>query len=144
MAAIESDARNALLQKKQWLDALNRSPYLRDPRTPLHQRMQYLDDLQNRLLNSAKHVLPMRMQMYTRQKDALMQQNRQALERYRARLTTLQLQLNMLNPKNILSRGYSIIEKKNQGIVSKTKQVRKNDRVKVTVSDGSFDCEVIT
>ncbi|MBQ8234031.1 MAG: hypothetical protein IJZ36_00425, partial [Bacilli bacterium] len=49
--------------------------------------------------------------------------------------------LKLLNPLNVLKRGYSVLYS-NDNIVSSTKQVKKNDNINIKVSDGYIDASI--
>ena len=46
--------------------------------------------------------------------------------------------LDALSPLKVLTRGYSVAKLTDQTVVSSVKQVQKDDRISVTVSDGVF------
>jgi exodeoxyribonuclease VII large subunit len=47
--------------------------------------------------------------------------------------------LQLLNPKKILARGYSIVYNKKGEIIRKTEDIAKEQEIKTEVSDGFFD-----
>jgi exodeoxyribonuclease VII large subunit len=52
--------------------------------------------------------------------------------------------LNLLNPKAILKRGYSIVERlKDNNIIKDAGQVVKNDRLKITLYKGNIEADVV-
>lgn len=51
------------------------------------------------------------------------------------KLEILNNSLNNLNPKNVLERGYAIVEK-NDEVVSSIKEIIENDKLKITLKDG--------
>ena len=54
-------------------------------------------------------------------------------------VAALRIQLQALSPAATLQRGYAVVQKETpQEVVSRLAQVRVNDRLKVTVSDGTF------
>ncbi|MCB0271871.1 MAG: exodeoxyribonuclease VII large subunit [Bdellovibrionales bacterium] len=117
-------------------------PVMRDPRAPLTQRMQFLDELTARLKERLKHVTPLHVtQLRHLQKQLIVAQN-QRITQSKSLLSSLSAQLKVLDPKNVLSRGYSIVRLKNQKIISHLHQVKIEDEVLVKVSDGEFECTV--
>ena len=50
--------------------------------------------------------------------------------------------LEVLNPLNTLSRGYSLVEKEGK-IISSIKKVKKDDELKISLKDGEFISKVI-
>jgi exodeoxyribonuclease VII large subunit len=61
----------------------------------------------------------------------------------RQRVSGLDHTLRAVSPGEILTRGYAIVTKKEQGIVVRSiEQVDDGDRIHVQVHDGDFDAEV--
>ena len=50
--------------------------------------------------------------------------------------------LEVLNPLNTLSRGYSIIKKDNK-VISSIKNIKKDDEIKITLKDGELTSKII-
>ena len=50
--------------------------------------------------------------------------------------------LEALNPLKVMSRGYSLVYNEEGNLVKSVGNVRKNDRLKVQMSDGSLYCHV--
>ena len=68
-----------------------------------------------------------------------------ALSLWKERVSGLEIGLQALDPRSILERGYSIVQKQAGGdVVSKTGQVTSGDQLRVTVSDGSLPATVGT
>ncbi|MBI9066520.1 MAG: exodeoxyribonuclease VII large subunit [Salinivirgaceae bacterium] len=57
------------------------------------------------------------------------------------KLNSLQETLSLIDPKNILKRGYAIVSYNNK-VLSHSKHIKKGDCVKVTLNSGSFESEV--
>ena len=56
----------------------------------------------------------------------------------------MQKRLEALNPAAVLSRGYAVVTRKDDGsVVSRVAQVEQRKHIQVQVSDGQFDAEVI-
>ena len=49
--------------------------------------------------------------------------------------------LELLNPLNILSKGYSVVTKDDK-IIKNTKDIKVNDKINIKLSDGSFEAKV--
>ena len=49
--------------------------------------------------------------------------------------------LELLNPLNILSKGYSVVTKDDK-IIKNTKNIKVNDKINIKLSDGSFEAKV--
>lgn len=57
------------------------------------------------------------------------------------RLENIKLKLSLINPVNILSKGYSIIHK-NDKIIKSKKNIKTEDELKITISDGEVNIKV--
>lgn len=89
-----------------------------------------------------------RIASYRQQVDELNQRGtRQMLHRVelrRAQLDGAHARLSTLNPAAVLRRGYAVVRNAdNDAIITSTAQVRTGDRLRVTVSDGEFESNVI-
>ena len=92
-------------------------------RTPLSQvqrDQQRLDDLSHRSARASIHTIDL----------------------YRTRLAGLSLQLQSLDPRAILQRGYSIVTQPDGSLVRSVRQVQGGDNLRVQVSDGDFPVQV--
>lgn len=67
----------------------------------------------------------------------------QRLKSAQQNISALSGQLNAVSPLATLDRGYSIARDKNSDIVRSTDQTKPKDRLKVEVSNGILDCEVL-
>ena len=50
--------------------------------------------------------------------------------------------LQTLNPLNTLGRGYSVIMDKEDKVINKVSELKKNDMVKVIMKDGSVNIDI--
>jgi len=94
---------------------LNRTPLSRVQRD-----QQRLDDLSRRAARASIHTIDL----------------------YRTRLAGLSLQLQSLDPRAILQRGYSIVTQPDGSLVRSVRQVQGGDNLRVQVSDGDFPVQV--
>jgi exodeoxyribonuclease VII large subunit len=92
----------------------------RTPLSRVQRDQQRLDDLIHRAAMASTH----------------------AIDLYRTRLAGLSLQLQSLDPRAILQRGYSIVTQPDGSLVSSVKQVQGGDNLRVQVSDGDFPVQV--
>ena len=81
----------------------------------------------------------MRLDRYTEQLSVAMKRKTEAEAH---RLSKLSGQLHTLSPLQVLSRGYAIIQDKNQQTIKSTAQVCTGQQITVTLSDGVLDCTV--
>ena len=92
---------------------------LQHPGQRLHEQMQHLDQLEQRLINTMH----------------------QQLSRNKERLSLIARTLDTVSPLNTLKRGYAIVMKDKQIIIS-TNQVKKGDSITARLSKGSIECIV--
>lgn len=116
---------------------------LRITKAALETQHWALNDIQNRL----KRVSPLaRLQSDRQRLDEFMHRNVRTLaHRFdieRARLHSLQAQLESLNPQAVLQRGYAIVTRQDGQRVSQIAQVKPGDPLTIRVSDGSLVAEV--
>lgn len=64
------------------------------------------------------------------------------IEKYKTRYLKTLAKIDALSPLKTLSRGYSVVQKSDGSIVNKIKDVEKNDKLKITVTDGKIDVVV--
>ena len=58
------------------------------------------------------------------------------------KVTNLKKQLELLNPKGILERGYSIVSDRNGNIIKSVKEIKLEDNLNITLSDGEVETTV--
>ena len=58
------------------------------------------------------------------------------------KVTNLKKQLELLNPKGILERGYSIVSDKDGNIIKSVKEIKLEDNLNITLSDGEVETTV--
>ena len=71
-------------------------------------------------------------------KEELDESIKDKLEEYKDELNNLSKQLEMLNPKSILKRGYSISTNKEGKVITSINDVKENDIIVTSVSDGQI------
>jgi exodeoxyribonuclease VII large subunit len=64
------------------------------------------------------------------------------MQRLRQRLDGLRAQLDALNPRAVLARGYAIVQKRGDKVVTSVAHVAPGDALDVFVVDGCFPAEV--
>jgi exodeoxyribonuclease VII large subunit len=111
---------NFLFDQRRWLEGQQNRLLLRTPLARIHRDQQRLDELNYQAGRSLFHNI----------------------EINRTYLAGLELRLNVLNPRAILGRGYSLVTKSDGSRVRSTGQVQPNDPLNVRVSDGEFEVRV--
>jgi exodeoxyribonuclease VII large subunit len=103
------------------LDRLRSRLSLASPRTRIDNARQRLDEISHRMLVATRHGLSIQRQ----------------------RIESLQHTLRVVNPGDILGRGYAIVTKSSDAsVVRSSEQVESGDRINIQVQDGDFGAEV--
>ena len=100
--------------------ALATSPALKDPYRYVHLRRDKLNLL------------------YTK----LQAKQQQAVGNYREQFTALTAKLDAMSPLKVLSRGYAMVKTPSGNIVRSVEQVKENDFINITLSDGLITAKV--
>ena len=98
-----------------------------------HELNLYLNSTAGALGSSIERANLKTQQLQQRLTDKI----RQILERKKESLTVLEKTLTLLNPLNVLSRGYAVIEKDGKKVVS-VGQIEKGDEIAGRLHDGKF------
>ena len=64
------------------------------------------------------------------------------LQQERLRLTGMEQRLSAVNPESILKRGYALIEKEGQGLITSVTQLKRQDGIRILMADGSVDATI--
>ena len=101
-----------------------------------------VDGLASRLRSHATDIATLR-----RRVDDLAQASSKAMSHrlslWRSHIQGLEMRFEALNPESILYRGYSIVQKRSDGmVVSSKEQVNAGEELRVTLSDGSIPATV--
>lgn len=116
MAALQQKILNA----RRHLKVLSESAALQSPESYLQHRKKALQLLENRLIS------------------AQVQQHNRKNQRFIA----LTAKLDAMSPLKVLTRGYSMVEKKNGQLVRSVSDLSMEESVKITLSDGQFTATV--
>jgi exodeoxyribonuclease VII large subunit len=106
---------------REKLTRFQRSPILLNPRNLVYQKIQHFDFLVEKF-------------------NGLMKRK---YENARADYEKAISNLALVNPKAILSRGYSIVETKNRTIVRDSKQVQVQEDVTIHLHQGNLECRIL-
>ncbi|MEN8172208.1 MAG: exodeoxyribonuclease VII large subunit [Chloroflexota bacterium] len=111
----------AKIENRRWvIQAVQNDLQRVSPAARIREHRQRIDELSARLGVAVRH--------------------RQTIQR--SGIEALESRLNALNPLAVLQRGYAIISRLDDGVISKVGQVEDGDALSVRVSDGDFDVEV--
>lgn len=115
---------------------------LRQPHEHIAQQAQHTDILYERLVRSMTSKIE-RFQDVPQQYQQRMQISWQNIVRHcHAQLEQAIQQLDLVNPVNVLKRGYSIIRNAKQELVSDAARVSVGDTVEAQLARGKLQCEV--
>lgn len=134
---------NIININRKKLDNLKTSYILTRPISMYEVKEQKLDTLIDNLNKSIlKLVDNTKIKIYTLNNSYVLN-NPNILYKYREQsLNHIISKLEVLNPLNTLSRGYSIIKKDNV-VVSSIKSIKKDDEIKITLKDGELTSKII-
>ncbi len=119
-AAMATALHRQLKAARQHLKVLSASPALQSPENYLNQKRKNLELLRNRL-TAAENL---------------------AIQRRRQRYIGLTAKLDAMSPLKVLTRGYAMAQTERGDVLRSVEQVRQNDTVTVTVSDGKIKANV--
>lgn len=134
---------NIINLNRKRLDSLKSSYILSRPISMYEVKEQKLDTLIDNLNKSIlKLVDNTKIKVYTLNNSYVLN-NPNILYKYKEQsLNHLISKLEVLNPLNTLSRGYSIIKKDNK-VISTIKSIKKDDEIKITLKDGELTSKII-
>ena len=124
------------------LDAIKENYILKNPLAMYEIKEQKLDNILTYLNTYIKNLLDNRTNalIYLKEKYILTHPH-SIYEKKQTEFKMLLNKLELLNPLNILSKGYSVIEKDNK-IINSIKNISVNDEIKLTLVDGYIDATI--
>ncbi|HEY0842783.1 exodeoxyribonuclease VII large subunit [Methylotenera sp.] len=109
----------------------------------LNQKSQALDYLARRLISPSQQIAQQKTQI-TQLASRLNNSINQQLRGKQQTLLRLQQNLQHLNPKAVLTRGYALVQTKTGAIVSSSSQLKSGDEVMLTLGVGSAEATIQT
>ena len=106
---------------RQHLDVLSASPALRSPTGYFDQKRKTLELLKNRLVSAEN----------------------QNISRNNQKFIALTAALDAMSPLKVLTRGYAVAENEDGTILRSVKQVKRGERITVSLSDGAITANVL-
>ena len=134
------DQQSLSSQVKQYLNRL----YQAVNRKLQNERRVLQKITQSRVLVYPKQALNIRRQEVDLLHERLIRQTKQSLVLRRERFLKVLGQLDTLSPLATLQRGYSIVQKADDTFVKHPSQVEIGDSLKVTLTSGIINCEVLS
>ena len=115
---------------------------LNNPKALYEMKEQKLDSLIDRLNSSMLNKLDRYNHIMDKYKSNYILNNPSVLlEGYKNKIKELKVKAELLNPENILDKGYSIVYKDDK-IIKDSKKLKENDEIKVVVSKGKITASV--
>jgi exodeoxyribonuclease VII large subunit len=109
----------------------------------LNQQNQALDYLARRLISPSQQIAQQKAQI-TQMAYRLNNSINQQLQGKQQTLLRLQQNLQHLNPKAVLTRGYALVQTQSGAIISNCSQLKSGDEVMLTLGVGSADATIST
>jgi exodeoxyribonuclease VII large subunit len=127
------------------LEALRRQPILTSPFAILGQAAQHIDDLSEEITLSMQRMVAtkrLELQGMRRQLQALDPSVK--IQHLKQKLAQLTSHLKSIDPKNLLTKGYSILFRENSNsVIFSNKEVEAGENVRVLVKDGEIKAKVL-
>lgn len=114
---------------------------LTNPLSLYEKEEQRLDNLIEKLITTIKHRLEIEPNKLQNLKERLFNITNRKIENYTSKLENIKIKLELLNPENIINKGYSVtlIEGK---IVKSIKNIKTNDSITTKLKDGIITSKV--
>lgn len=129
---------------KEKLKSYMESYTLSNPLGPFESRIQKLDDLTTRATSVIKNKLNIsKMKLSNVLSKKVIQKPEEIFKEKKNKFELLLNKLNVLNPMSTLARGYSITETEDGKVISSVNDVKKDENIKIKVTDGMIDAKVL-
>ena len=139
---LEQAVRHRLLRERQGLERLAQSRVMTEPQVYFQDKSLVLDHLSQRLGSSmVSRLFQLRVRSAALDKD-LRRGLEKCLSGKQERFARLAAALDAMSPLKVLSRGYSIAQKGDGGVISSVRSVQSGERFSLRLSDGSLKCIV--
>ena len=92
--------------------------------------------------NNPKHIIEKRIKEVNSLEEKINFLGKRKIDKAKDDLIALNSILQTLNPLNTLGRGYSVIMDKEDKVINKVSELKKNDMVKVIMKDGSVNIDI--
>lgn len=127
------------------LDIIRRQPILSSPFTILGNAAQRLDNLYEELgTATTRVVMTKKLELQEAQKRLQLLDPRLKVHQLRQKLFQLTAHLKAIDPKNLLTRGYSILFHENSGsVIFSSKELKSGDRIRLLMHDGEQKAKIL-
>jgi len=103
---------------------------------------QKVDYLEKRLMSPSEKIIAQNI-LIKNFLDRMTISMKSSLNNYQNKINLVKKNISLLNPNEILSRGYSIIFDKNQNIVNNASQILVNDKIEVKLHKGRLRANIM-
>ncbi len=140
---LERAMTNMLLRCRHTVERLAGSRCMTDPGAYFREKRLWLDYHHSGLLRSLEHALARKRERLERLSVRQSGGVERTLSRKREQLRAEAAALDAMSPLKVLSRGYSVAQRKDGRAILSVKDVAAGDKLKLTLKDGSVDCRVL-
>ncbi len=140
---VEGAISTKLAQYRKNLERLASSRTMTEPGSYFREKRLVLDYQSNRLAHGLRGAASTQRERLGRLTAALPNGAIRTVTSRRERLNALAASLDAMSPLKVLGRGYSIAQRGDGKVVISVNDVAAGDRLKLTVSDGNVDCQVL-
>ena len=133
---------NIIKIRKERLKKISDSFILKNPITMYQIKEEKFDNLQERLINSYKNLISVNLNRIELLNNKLVNNMNSLYIEDKNNFLKILGKLEVLNPLLTIKRGYSVVRKDNK-VVSSKKDLKKNDKVEIELTDGKVNMEVL-
>ena len=133
---------NIINIRKEKLKKLSESFVLKNPITMYQIKEEKFDNLFDRLISSYKNLISVNANKIELLNNKLINNINNKYNNDKNNFLKILSKLEVLNPLLTIKRGYSVVRKNNK-VISSTKDLKKNDQVEIELTDGKVNMEVL-
>lgn len=124
--------------KKLYVDSIKNSFVIKNPMLIYQNKIQLLDNINEKLNNAIKNNIKLyqnKLELF--KKNYILNNSKVLYLEHKKELHHIISKLELLNPLNILDRGYNIAYKDNH-VITGIKDIKKDDELKIKMKDGNL------
>lgn len=140
---LEGSTAARLARYRQALDRLANSRPMTEPAAYFREKRLLLDYQSSRLAHGLQRSAAAQRERLGRLTQSLPNSAARTMTKRRERLNALAASLDALSPLKVLGRGYSIAQREDGRALTSVRDVSAGDTLKLTLSDGNIDCQVL-
>ena len=133
---------NIINIRKEKLKKLSESFVLKNPITMYQIKEEKFDNLFDRLISSYRNLISVNANKIELLNNKLINNINNKYNNDKNNFLKVLSKLEVLNPLLTIKRGYSVVRKNNK-VISSTKDLKKNDQVEIELTDGKVNMEVL-